>query len=86
MGNAQRLRILCLLNKSGDEMSVSELFNTLDLSMSALSQHLGKLRESGLVQTRRKAQTILYSIADGHAKAIINALQNSFCQTGVTHG
>lgn len=86
MANSQRLRILCLLNKCQGELTVSELCDQLDLSMSALSQHLAKLRESHLVHTRRQAQTILYSVADGPAKAIISTLQHSFCNTGEHHG
>ena len=42
LSSEQRLTILCRL--SGGEMSVGELLNHVDLSQSALSQHLGKLR------------------------------------------
>ena len=40
----------------------------MGLSQSALSQHLAKLREDGLVATRRDAQTIFYRIADAKAR------------------
>jgi DNA-binding transcriptional ArsR family regulator len=51
----------------------------LDLSQSALSQHLALLREDGLVQTRREAQSIYYSLADGPARRIINTLHSIYC-------
>jgi len=86
MGNSQRLRILCMLNKADKELSVGDLCGQLNISMSALSQHLAKLRDAKLVNTRRRAQTILYSVADGPAQAIINTLQKSFCETGEQHG
>ena len=55
MGNERRLLILCQL--AGGEKSVGELEEAIDLSQSALSQHLARLRKDGLVRTRRKAQT-----------------------------
>lgn len=85
MGNSQRLKILCILNKSSGELSVGELQEKMDISMSALSQHLAKLRDNHLVLSRRRSQTILYSVADGPAKAILNTLQNSYCPQGDEH-
>ncbi len=77
LANGQRLRILCLL--VGGERSVSEINAELDLSQSALSQHLAKLREEGLVTTRREAQTIHYALADGPAAHIIATLHSFYC-------
>ncbi|MFZ1623042.1 ArsR/SmtB family transcription factor, partial [Dokdonella sp.] len=57
LANAQRLRVLCLL--VGGEMSVRQINEELpDLSQSALSQHLARLRDEGMVSTRRESQTI----------------------------
>lgn len=61
------------------ERSVGELNAQLDLSQSALSQHLARLREDHLVNTRREAQSIYYSLADGPARRIINALNSIYC-------
>jgi DNA-binding transcriptional ArsR family regulator len=77
LGNAQRLRILCLL--AGGERNVGELNDLLDLSQSALSQHLARLREDGLVATRREAQTIFYRLASGPAKRLIKTLHGIYC-------
>ena len=78
LGNAQRLRILCLLVER--EMSVGQINEQLpDLSQSALSQHLAKLREEGLVQTRREAQTIWYTLEHGPTEQIINTLYGIYC-------
>ena len=49
MANERRLQILCLLHNN--ELSVGELCNKLELSQSALSQHLAWLRRDGLVET-----------------------------------
>jgi DNA-binding transcriptional ArsR family regulator len=51
----------------------------VDLSQSALSQHLAVLRSDGLVTTRREAQTIYYALADGPAQRIIETLHGIYC-------
>jgi DNA-binding transcriptional ArsR family regulator len=77
LANSQRLRILCLLVEG--EHSVGELNASLDLSQSALSQHLARLREEGLVSTRREAQAIHYTLASGAAAQIIATLHSIYC-------
>lgn len=78
LANAQRLRVLCLL--VGQEMTVGQINNELsDLSQSALSQHLAKLRDQGMVSTRRESQTIWYRLVDGPAQGVIATLYNIYC-------
>lgn len=79
LANPYRLRILCILGSS--ELSVGDLNRSVALSQSALSQHLAKLRSDAIVNTRREAQTIYYSIASGPAHEIIHVLQKHFCPT-----
>lgn len=77
LGNEQRLHILCNLLEG--PLSVGELNQRLELSQSALSQHLALLRESGLVDTRREAQTIYYSLPDGPVIRVMALLQDVYC-------
>ncbi|SFC00616.1 ArsR/SmtB family transcription factor [Pseudoalteromonas denitrificans] len=77
MSNESRLIILCHLGM--EEMSVTQLNKHVLLSQSSLSQHLAKLRQDGLVKTRRESQTIYYSIADEIVGKIITLLQNEYC-------
>lgn len=77
LGNEQRLHILC--NLLDGPLSVGELNQRLDLSQSALSQHLARLRELGLVETRREAQTIFYSLPDGPVVRVMALLQDLYC-------
>ena len=77
MSNEQRLLILCHLGNG--EMSVSQLNEAIDLSQSSLSQHLARLRQDGLVKTRRESQTIYYSIAAPVAMSVIELLQHTYC-------
>ena len=79
LGNPQRLRVLCLLVEG--ERSVGEIHKDLpDLSQSALSQHLARLREEGLVRTRREAQSIRYAVEAGPARAVIEVLHAAYCR------
>ena len=77
LANGQRLRVLCLLVDG--ELSVGQINERIELSQSALSQHLAKLREEGLVITRRESQTIYYQLSSGPAKSIIAALHGIYC-------
>jgi len=77
LANVNRLMILCILCEG--ELSVTELNGLIDISQSALSQHLAKLRDDEVVKTRRSSQTIYYSIADGVAKDIIQVLHDNYC-------
>jgi len=78
LANPQRLRMLCLL--VGSELTVGQINEHLpELSQSALSQHLAKLREEGLVHTRRESQNVWYSLPGGAAQTIINTLYGIYC-------
>lgn len=77
LGNESRLMILCVLAEG--ERSVSDLNSIIPLSQSALSQQLARLRQNGLVKTRRESQTIFYSLAAGPADRVINLLHDIYC-------
>jgi ArsR family transcriptional regulator, virulence genes transcriptional regulator len=77
LANKNRLMILCTL--MNQERSVSELNQSVPLGQSALSQHLAVLREHNLVDTRRDAQSIYYSVSDPRVKQIIEKLYEFFC-------
>ncbi|MDX1605320.1 MAG: metalloregulator ArsR/SmtB family transcription factor [Candidatus Competibacterales bacterium] len=77
LSNEHRLLILC--NLSQGEKSVGELQQVIDLSQSALSQHLARLRQDRLVKTRRQAQTIYYSLRGEAASRIIAVLYELYC-------
>lgn len=84
LANPQRLRILCAL--APGEMSVGVLNEHVPLSQSALSQHLAVLRQDGLVQTRREAQTVFYRATPGPGREVIRVLHAHFCGAAVPPG
>ena len=78
VGNPNRLLVLCLLIAQG-EMSVGALNEAVELSPSALSQHLARMREEGLVTYRREAQTLYYRIDNPNVAKLIATLKDICC-------
>jgi ArsR family transcriptional regulator len=78
LSNPYRLMVLCCLSEG--ELTVGDLNEKIDLSQSALSQHLAKLRDSEIVATRRESQTIYYRIANQKIKYLLEVLQQQFCE------
>ncbi|MFK0684131.1 metalloregulator ArsR/SmtB family transcription factor [Ochrobactrum sp. BD67] len=76
LANNKRLLILCKLLHN--EMSVGALAKAIDLSQSALSQHLAKLRALDLVSTRRDAQTIYYMVSSPHIELMLSTLSSLY--------
>ena len=78
LSNEKRLMILCKLLEHG-EMRVNALIGHVGLSPSALSQHLARMREEKIVDTRRDAQQIFYRVADPRGQGILATLKDMFC-------
>lgn len=78
LGNERRLLILCTLIGRG-EASAGELAASIELSASATSQHLARMREEGLLESRRDAQSILYRIADPNVERLISLMKDLYC-------
>lgn len=78
VGNPNRLLLLCLLIHN-QEMSVSALQEHVSLSQSALSQHLAKMRDEGLVTFRREAQTLYYRIDNPDVARLVATLKEIYC-------
>ncbi len=81
LANERRLMVLCELAGT-DEASVGQLAEAVELSQSALSQHLAKMREEGLVVFRREGQTLWYRIADPRVEEVLSMLQRLYCSPG----
>ena len=73
ISNSKRLEILYFLLEK--ENNVGELEQKIDLSQSALSQHLAILRNEKIVKTRRQAQTVYYSLNDAKIIKLIEFLK-----------
>jgi DNA-binding transcriptional ArsR family regulator len=69
LSNSSRLRItLALLHA---ELSVATLEESLEIKQPNLSQQLAELRKAGILEARRSAKSVFYSIADSNVRDII---------------
>lgn len=78
LANGKRLMILCNIVK--EEKSVGQLAELVDLSQSALSQHLAKMREQGLVESNKKGKMVYYRIGSPEVEAILSTLYLIYCK------
>ena len=78
LSHPARLLVLCRLVEG--ELSVGALAQMAELSPSALSQHLAKLRALNLVKTRKEAQTVYYSLSGHEVQAILETLHELYCK------
>lgn len=79
LANANRLMVLCHLI-SGEKTS-GELAEMVGLSPSALSQHLARLREAGLVESDKRGLMVYYRICSMEVQALLSVLHLIYCRT-----
>ncbi|WP_441004501.1 ArsR/SmtB family transcription factor [Pseudocolwellia agarivorans] len=77
LANKYRLQILCSL--ASGEKNAGELEEESDLSQSAISQHLAKLRESDVVIAQKRGQMVYYKLASIEVNAILSTLYLIYC-------
>jgi DNA-binding transcriptional ArsR family regulator len=68
-GSEVRLKILYLL-ASEKELCPCDLSDILQMSVPSISQHLRKMKDGGLIQSRRVGQTIFYTLHNRQVKTI----------------
>ena len=73
-GNAARLKILFLLHKEG-KMCPCDLSDILDITVSGISQHLRKLKDSKLIEDKKVGQTVFYSLVQDNIQIIWPVLE-----------
>ena len=69
LAEPSRLRLLWAASQS--ELDVGSLASVAGVTATAASQHLAKLRLSGLVSTRRDGRRVLYSARNAHVRKLI---------------
>ncbi|ARN77389.1 MULTISPECIES: ArsR/SmtB family transcription factor [Flavobacteriaceae] len=69
VGNSVRLKILYLLFEE-KRLCVCDLSDILGMNISAISQHLRKMKDRNLLETERDAQTIFYSLTTEYEKLL----------------
>lgn len=72
-----RLKILCSLMEN--ERSVNELTDFCGISQSAMSQFLGRMKEEGLVDSRREKTRVFYRVANPKVTRLLGAIKDIYC-------
>jgi ArsR family transcriptional regulator len=78
LANANRLMVLCHLISG--EKTVGEMVNDIGLSQSALSQHLARLKEAGLVESDKRGLMVYYRICSVEVQALLSVLNLIYCR------
>lgn len=73
---AEPTRLHLLWQLAQGPKSVTELVNEALVPRTVVSQHLAKLRLSGLVDTRKDGRHVIYSLHDGHLVRLIQETIN----------
>lgn len=76
MANGNRLKILCAL--ASGPLSVAEIQENVNLSQSAVSQHLSKMKKSGVVMCKKDAQNRFYYIEDNRILKLMLQIDDIF--------
>ena len=77
MAHPLRLKILCALGHK--EISVQDIVEMVGTSQSNISQHLGILREKGILVTRKHANRVFYRVGDKRTLRLIGMMREVFC-------
>jgi ArsR family transcriptional regulator, lead/cadmium/zinc/bismuth-responsive transcriptional repressor len=62
-GNEVRFKILYLLKEEG-EMCPCDLSDVLNMTVPAISQHLRKMKDGGVIKDNKIGQTVFYKIVE----------------------
>jgi len=72
-----RLKILCRLMES--ECTVTELTEFCEISQSAMSQFLGRMKSEGVVTSRRDHHFVYYKLADHNLLKLMQSIKEIYC-------
>ena len=73
IGNSVRFKILYLLNQE-NRLCVCDLSDIIGISISAVSQHLRKLKDRNFIRAEKEAQTIFYSLTNDYKHILLPLL------------
>lgn len=83
---ANEYRLLALLALAQRPLAVNELNQQLPLAQSALSQHLARLRDAGLVVCERHGSRVRYALADARARRLVETIRSEYSLQAQVNG
>ena len=79
MSHPLRLMILCKLGEG--EFSVQDIVDNVGTSQSNISQHLGILKDKGVLTTRKEANKVFYRVSDERTLKLLEMMREVFCSS-----
>nr|WP_208731077.1 metalloregulator ArsR/SmtB family transcription factor [Leptospira bouyouniensis] len=73
-GIAHPIRLLILYTLAKEEKTVGELVELLGTSQSAASQHLSKMKNNGILESRKSSNQVFYRLKDAKFKDLIQTI------------
>ncbi len=77
MSHPLRLKILCAIGEN--ELAVQNIVDCVGTTQSNVSQHLAKLRDKGVLASRRDANRIYYCVKDARTLSLVEMMRDVFC-------
>lgn len=77
---AHPTRLLAVCHIGEHERTVGELEEFLGTTQSNVSQHLAKLRDKGILVTRKDGNQVFYRLGDRKVIGLVQALQSLYCE------
>ena len=81
MSHPLRLKILSVLGR--EEFSVQDIVDLVGTSQSNISQHLGILKDKGILVARKDANKVFYSVSDEKTLKLLNMMREVFCPQNI---
>jgi DNA-binding transcriptional ArsR family regulator len=78
MSHPLRLKILCTLGSS--KVSVQDIVEQVGTTQSNISQHLGILRDKGILASKKDANRVYYYVDDERTLQLIKLMKELFCR------
>lgn len=72
-----RLKVLCQVLEG--EKSVNELTVFCEIPQSAMSQFLLRMKNEGILQSRKEGTFVYYSLADLKLKKLLKSIKEIYC-------
>ena len=77
LSHEKRLGMLCLISEK--ERNISELTDLLGISQSLTSQFALKMRDQGILKSRKEGKEVFYSLQETQILELIKALKTIYC-------
>lgn len=78
MSHPLRLKILCVLGT--ERVSVQDIVEQVGTTQSNISQHLGILRNKGILASKKDANRVYYYVDDERTLQLIKLMRELFCR------